>query len=99
LSIFGIVAKQSSKAEQDERQYQRTRESEMFGVLKSIVDNAQQESKERDKVLNNLMIALNKNTDALSRQIDMIRLLAYNASVVDEKLGEISNRINTKRLS
>lgn len=98
LSIFGIVAKQNLQAEADERQYQRNRESEMFAVLKSIIDNSQAESKERDKILSNLTMALHKNTDALARQIDMIRLLAYNASTVDEKLEEISNHIQTRRL-
>lgn len=98
LAIFGIIAKQDKEAEADERQYQRSRESEMFAVLKSIIDSGQIESKERDKILSNLAIALHKNTDMLSRQIDMLRTLAYNASVADEKLDEIRNHVMTRRL-
>lgn len=98
LSLLGIVSAKSTESEIDERRYQRSRESEMFGVLKSIIDNSQQESKDRDKILSELTATLQKNTDALSRQIDMIRLLAYNASTVDEKLDGIYNHIQTRRL-
>jgi UDP-glucose 6-dehydrogenase len=101
LSVFGIVAKQNA----DERQYQRTRESEIFGVLKSLIEGNQAESKERDgvlkdqgKVLANLTMALHKNTDTVARLIDQIRILGYNAAVVDESLKEIKEHIETRRL-
>lgn len=98
LSVFGIVAKREKEAEIDERQWRRNRDDKMFDVLKSLIDGFQAESKERDKILSTLTAALHKNTDTLARQIDMIRLLAYNASTVDEKLQEISDNIQTRWL-
>jgi len=95
LSIFGIVAKQSSEAEADERKYQRSRESEMFAVLKSIIDSGQQESKERDQILNKLTLALHKNTDTIARLIDQMRIYGYNAAVLAEKIEELHD---TRRL-
>lgn len=103
LSVFGIAISGSQQAESDERQWQRGREDKMFGVIQSIIENGQEESKKDRQQLADLAGELSKNTNALSRQTDvlerqsdMIRLLAYNAATVDEKLERIHHHIETR---
>lgn len=98
FSVFGIALSGSRQVESDEREWRRSREDKMFEVLSSLIEGYQAESKDRDKTLSGLTATLQKNTDVLARQIDMIRLLAYNSATVDEKLEEIHLDIQTQFL-
>lgn len=105
LSILGIITKQDKEAEADERQYQRIRDSQILEVLRSLIEGNQAESRERDnvlkdqgRILSDLTVALHKNTDTVARLIDQMRIYGYNAAVVDERLTELKNHIQTKRL-
>jgi hypothetical protein len=98
LSVLGIAIKEDKEAEATERQWRRNRDDKMFDVLKSLIDGFQMESKDRDKILSNLAMALHKNTDTVARLIDQVRILGYNAAVVDESLKEIKEHIETRRL-
>lgn len=91
LSFFGIALTGGQKAESDERQWQRDREDRMFATFASLIESNRDENQKRIAELHNLTVELHKNTDALMRQIDMIRLLAYNAATVDEKLEVIND--------
>lgn len=98
FSVFGIALSGSRQVESDEREWRRSREDKMFEVLSSLIEGYQRESQDRDKILSGLNLSLQKNTDVLARQIDMIRLLAYNAATVDEKMEEIHLHIQTQLL-
>lgn len=93
LSFFGIALTSGRQSELNERQWQRNREDKMFATFASLIEDGRNESQKRDAELHSLVVELHRNTDALTRQIDMIRLLAYNAATVDEKLEQIHDYI------
>ena len=97
LATVGIIAKQEKEADLETERWMRQRADwaadTAFDILKTTIESYREESKDRDRILADLIAALNRNTNITAKQTDMIRILSQNSAQASDKLDNIHTRL------
>lgn len=95
-SLFGISI-QKNKAEHEAASYRRNRaewrEDKFFDLLESTIQDYQEESRQRDKVILDLVKSIDRNTKSVSQQSDLMRLLSQNNAQMMDKLDNLATQV------